>query len=121
MAAIATAAIADIVVLKGGPSINGAVLVPQFALATPYGTLKFKKTDILAVEYKNPPYADSDQVQVDAGTRLSGELGPAVIKVRLQATGQVIAIPKTDIHSLVFFTRRQRLSRATRDALKRAA
>jgi hypothetical protein len=110
--------IRDIVILKNGTSINGEVLVTTFTLQTPYGMLKLAKTDILAIQYKNPPYTLADEVQMSAGTRLEGDLSPEVIRVRIEGTTQVVPIPKKDIHSLVFFTARGKVSAATRKALK---
>jgi hypothetical protein len=113
--------IQEIVVLNDGSSINGEVLVKTFVLKLKYGKLKLAKADILAIEYMNPPFADTDEVQVSAGTRLHGDLSPAVIPVRIEDTTQIVKIPKTDIHSLVFFTARGKVSAATRKALKSAA
>ena len=109
--------IQDLVVLRDGSSVNGEVLVKTFVLTLKFGTLNIAKADILAIEYKNP-FADTDEVQVSAGTRLHGDLAPAVVPVRFEGTTQVLQIPKTDIHSLVFFTARGRVSAATRRALK---
>jgi hypothetical protein len=112
-------AIQDLVVLKDGASINGDVKTIQFILKTKYGQLKLKKTEILSVEYKNPPYAAEDEVQVSAGTRLRGDLLPEKIRVGFEDTTQVVVIPKSDILALIFFTGRSRgVSAATRRALK---
>jgi hypothetical protein len=113
--------ISDVVIIKGGPSVNGEVLVKLFTLITGYGTLKLKKSEILAVEYKNPPFTDRDEVQTHAGTRIPGDLRPEVVPVRLEGTTQILKIPKTDIHSLIFFTGQGRASAATRKALRAVA
>ena len=110
-------AIKELVVFKDGSSINGEVLVKRFILNLKHGTLTLPKSDILSVEYKHPPYTD-DQVYVSAGTKLLGDLTPAVFDVRVENTNQVLTVPKTDVHSLVFFTGRGRVSAATRRALK---
>jgi hypothetical protein len=107
----------EIIILHGGDSLNGVVHVKEFLLKTRYGDLIFKKKQILAIEYKNPPFADVDEVQVDAGTRLGGELFPEVIPFEPASTGQVIQIPKGDIHSIVLFITKRRASKATRDAV----
>ena len=107
----------DLVVFKNGSSINGEVLVKRFVLKLKYGTLALPKSDILSVEYTHPPYTD-DQVYMSAGTKLLGDLTPAVFDVRVENTNQVLRLPKTDVHSLVFFTGSVRVSAATRRALK---
>jgi len=113
--------IQEIVILKNGSSINGEVLVKQFVLKLQVGTLKLKKVDILSIEYKNPPFAITDEVKVSAGTRLQGELSPSVIPVRFEDTTQVLRILKTDIHSIVLFTGQGRVSAATRKVLESVA
>ena len=113
--------IQDIVILNDGSSINGEVLVKQFVLKLPFGTLKIAKSDILAIEFKHPPSTDTDEVQVSAGTRLHGDLSPSVVPVRFEGTTQVVKIPKIDIHSLIFFTGQGKVSAATRKALKSVA
>ena len=114
--------IKDIVILNDTSSINGEVLVKQFKLKLPYdGTIPLAKARILAIELKHPPHPDTDEVQVDAGTRLYGDLSPSVIPVRLADTTVVVTIPKADIHTLIFFTAKGKVSAATRKALKTVA
>ena len=113
--------IQELIVLKDGSSINGEVLVKTFVLKLQFGTLKLAKSDILTIEYKNPPFALADEFRVSAGTRLHGDSSPAVIPVRVEHTAQILRIPKTDIHSLVFFTAKGKVSAATRKALKSVA
>jgi hypothetical protein len=110
--------IQEIVILNDGSTINGEVLLKQFVLKLKYGQLKLSKLDILSIEFKHPPFTDADEVQVSAGTRLRGDLSPAIIPVRIEDSSQVIKIPKTDIHSMVFFTGKRKVSVATRKALK---
>lgn len=98
------AGIGDYIVLKDGTSINGEVLTKEFVLKTKFGKLKFKKSDILTVHYKNPPQFLSDEVRLSAGTRLEGDLQPAVLDIRIEDLDQVVQIDKKDIHTLVFFT-----------------
>lgn len=107
----------EIVVLKNGSLIRGEVLVKQFVLAIQSQTLKLQKADILEIHYKNPPVTITDEVKLSAGTRLDGELSPAIIPVRLENTPQVLRFPKTDIHSIVLFTGRGKVSAATRKML----
>src|SRR5437762_8748683 len=76
----ARSTIHDFVMLKDGTSINGDVKVVTFTLKTKYGTLTIPKADILAIEYRKPPNKLEDEVQISAGTRLRGDLQPAVIK-----------------------------------------
>ncbi len=110
--------IGELIVLKNGTTINGKVLTSRFVLKLKFGTLKLAKSDILSIEYKNPPFINVDEVRVSAGTRLNGDLSPPIIKVRFEDTAQVFDIPKADIHSIVLFTGRSRkLSPATRKAL----
>jgi len=113
--------IQDLVVMVDGSSVNGEVLVKEFTLKLKYGTLKLKKKEILAVDYKNPPFADTDEVQVSAGTRLKGDLHPVVVPVRFESTTQVIDLPKADIRSLVFFLNSRALSKKAKAALKSVA
>jgi hypothetical protein len=114
--------IQDLIILKDGTSINGDVLTSKFVLTLKFGTLKLAKSDILSIEYKNPPFIEVDEVRVSAGTRLRGDLSPEVIPVRFEDTSQVLRIPKSDIHSIVLFTGRiRKLSPATRKALKAVA
>lgn len=96
--------IGDYIVLKDGTSINGEILTKEFVLKTKFGQLKFKKSDILTAHYKNPPQFLSDEVQISAGTRLEGDLLPAVLDIRIEDLDQVVQINKSDIHTLVFFT-----------------
>jgi hypothetical protein len=111
--------IGDLIILKDGTSINGEVLTSKFVLKLKFGTLRLTKSDILSIEYKNPPFIDVDEVRVSAGTRLHGDLLPEVIQVRIEDTSQIFSIPKSDIHSIVLFTgRSRRLSSATRRTLK---
>lgn len=110
--------IQDLIVLKNGTSINGEVLVKTFTLVLPYGKLKLAKRDILSIEYKNPPYATEDQVQVSAGTRLGGDLGPHLLPVQFESTTQILKIPKTDIHSIVLFLEGGKVSAETLKRLK---
>jgi len=109
--------IGELVVIKDGSAINGEVLVKEFVLKLKYGTLTLAKSDMLSVEYQHPPYPD-DQVQVSAGTKLHGDLTPAVFDVRVENTSQVLTVPKTDVHTLVFFTGDGKVSAPTRKALK---
>ena len=111
--------IADFVQLKNGQYVNGDVKVKIFTIETPYGTLKLSKKDILVITYKNPPYFLSDEAKISAGTRVEGDIGPAVIPVRVEGGSQTLRIPKRDIHSLVFFMGNKRpVSSATRSRLK---
>ena len=110
--------IQDLIVLKNGTSINGDVLVKTFVLVLPYGKLRLAKRDILSIEYKNPPHATDDQVQVSAGTRLGGDLGPDIIPIRFESTTQILKIPKTDIHSIVLFLESGKVSAKTLKLLK---
>ena len=113
-------AIRHIVMLKDGSSLSCEVLVKTFVLTTKFGKLKLPKADILSIEYKNPPYADTDEVQVSAATRFKGDLVPDTISVRIEYTSQIVKIPKSDIHSIVLFTGRGKVSAATRQAIKNA-
>jgi hypothetical protein len=56
-----------------------------------------------------------DEVQIDAATRLYGDLQPAVIKV--EVNGKVLDIPKTDILAIMFMRPIEAVSDATRRAL----
>ena len=109
--------IRELVILKDGTSLSGTVLTSKFVLKMKFGTLKLAKSDILSIEYKNPPFIEFDEVRVSAGSRLHGELSPGVIQVRFENTSQIFSIPKADIHSIVLFTGRT-LSPGTRKALK---
>lgn len=110
--------IADFVQIKNGQYINGIVDVKSFTITTPYGTLKLPKKDILVITYKNPPYFLSDEAKISAGTRLEGDILPAVIPIRVEGGNQTLRIPKRDIHSLVFFMGNKRaLSATTKKAL----
>ncbi len=113
-------AIREAVLLRDGTAINGEVLVKEFVLKTKFGTLTLAKSDILSVEYRNPVHVD-DEVQVSAGTKLHGDLDPAVVPVRIEDSSNVLNIPKTDIHTLVFFTGTRKVSQTTRRALKRGS
>jgi hypothetical protein len=113
--------IQDIVVLKNLSRINGEVLVKKFILKLDVGTLELKKEDILSIEYKNPPHTKTDDVKVRGGTHLHGDLSPSVIPVRFGSTNQVLNIPKTDIHTIILFIGRGRVSAATRKLLKSVA
>ena len=111
--------IKDLIVFKDGESVNGELLTSKFVLKTKYGQLPISKADILAIEYKNPPFSEEDEVQATIGSCLSGELFPEVIQFRFENTSQTLNIPKSDIHSIVFFVgRTRRLSGNTRKALK---
>ena len=107
--------IADFVQLKNGQYINGSIDVSIFTIKTPYGTLRVRKKDILNITYKNPPYFLADEAKLSAGTRIEGDILPAVIPVRVEGEGPALRIPKKDIHTLVFFLGRKRsISTATR-------
>ena len=108
----------DIVVLKDGSSINGDVKVATFTLKLKYGSLAIPKGDILEIEYRNPPNTPQDEVQISAGTRLRGDLEPAMIKINVDGLGD-IQIPKTDILAMVLQRPIDTLSPATRKALRR--
>ena len=111
--------IQELIVLKNGKSIHGALRTDPFTLRTEFGALKLRKRDILSIEYKNLPYMLQDEVQVSAGTRIGGELLPAKIRIALDNTGQIIVIPKSDILAIVLFTGRSRpVSAATRRLLR---
>lgn len=111
--------IREVIILKDGSSINGEVLVKKFVLTMSYGELKFAKSEILHIEYANPPYLFADEIRISAGTKLSGMIGPDVIPVKIDGTGQRIEIPKSAIHSLIFFTLGKRLlPKALRQQLK---
>ncbi len=111
--------IRDLTILRDGTSISGDVLISRFVLKLKFGTLKLAKSDILSIEYRNPPFIDVDEVRVSAGTRLHGDLSPEVIRIRFEDTSQVLNIPKSDIHSIVLFTgRASRVSWSTRKGLK---
>jgi hypothetical protein len=109
--------IADFVMLKNGQSINGIVDVAVFTIETAYGKLKFKKTEIHTIHYKNPPHFLSDEIQVSAGTRLEGNVLPDVVPIRVEGQ-QLIRVPKKDLHTLVFFMSNTRsISNKTRKLL----
>lgn len=107
----------DIIVLKDSESINGDVKTDDFVLKAKYADIPLKKKDMLAVEYRKPPNKMQDEVQIDAGTRLYGDLQPAVVKV--EVNGKVIDIPKADILAIMFMRPIGTLSEATRRALGR--
>ena len=110
--------IQDIVQLKDGQSSNGEVKVAEFTLKTRYGTLTIPKKDILAIEYRKPPNKLEDEVQISAGTRLRGDLLPAVIKVNADGLGD-LDIPKTDILAIMIQRPIEDVTDATRKALGR--
>jgi hypothetical protein len=105
----------DIIILKDSESINGDVKTDDFTLKTRYGSIPLKKKDMLAIEYRKPPNKVQDEVQIDAATRLYGDLQPAVIKV--EVNGKVLDIPKTDILAIMFMRPIEAVSDATRRAL----
>jgi hypothetical protein len=113
--------ILDLIILKGGvSSINGIVLTQNFVLKTGWGNLNFSKSQILEIHYRNPPTILRDTILVSqAGTRLEGDLYPDPIRVDIDGTGQVVAIPKKDMISIVLLTNHPlgKLSRKTRKAL----
>jgi hypothetical protein len=110
----------DFVMLKDGTSINGDVKTDSFTLKTKYGPLNLAKKDMLAVEYRKPPNKMEDEVQVSAGTRLAGDLQPAVLKIRVENLGE-LDIPKTEILAIMFQRPIEDLSEPTRKALGRGA
>lgn len=110
--------IPDHIVINNGESINGEVLVNTFGLKTKYGNLKIAKSDIREIDFRNPPYTQSDQVVISAGTRLSGDVTPAIIPVRVEQTSATLKIPKTDLRTLLFFKTKGKVSAATRKAIK---
>jgi hypothetical protein len=107
----------DFIILKDSESINGAVKTDDFTLKTKYASIPLKKKDMLAVEYRKPPNKIQDEVQIDAVTRLYGDLQPAIIKV--EVNGKVLDIPKTDILAIMFMRPIETVSEATRRALGR--
>jgi hypothetical protein len=112
--------ILDLMVLKGGSSINGVVLTQNFILKTGWGNLSFKKSQILEIHYRNPLTVLKDRILVSqAGTSIEGELFPDPIRIDIDGTGQVVAIPKKDIISIVLLTNHPlgKLSRKTRKVL----
>jgi hypothetical protein len=110
--------IADFIQLKNGQYVNGVVEVKVFTIKTPYGTLKLPKKEILVITYKNPPHFLSDEAKISAGTRLEGDISPSTISIRVEGGSQTLRIPKSDIHSLVFFMSNKRsISSATRRRL----
>ena len=110
--------IRDFLMLKDGTSINGDVKVAEFVLTTKYGVQRIPKLDVLEIEYRKPPNLPEDEIQVSAGTRMRGDVGPAVLKVDVDGFG-VIDIPKSDILSIVISRPLESLSPATRKALQR--
>ncbi len=114
----AKSTIQDIVVLKHGKSINGDVKVPVFTLKTQYGTLSIPKNGILEIEYRKPPNTPEDEVQISAGTRLRGDLDPAMVKVNVDGLGD-LDIPKSDILAIIIQRPIKDVSEATRKALGR--
>jgi hypothetical protein len=115
--------ILDLIVLRGGSSVNGMVLTQNFVLKTSWGgNLNFTKSQILEIHYRNPPTVQLDRILVSqAGTWLEGELLPDRVRVDIDGTGQVVDIPKKDIISIVMLTNHPlgKLSGKTRKALTR--
>lgn len=114
------AGINDFIMFKDGTSINGEVLTKKFGLKTKFGSLDLKKSDILTVHYKNPPQFLLDEVRLSAGTKLEGDMLPAVLDIRIEDLDQVAHINKSDIHTLVFFTgSRKKISEKTKKLVAR--
>ena len=107
----------DIIVLKDSESINGDVKTDSYVLKAKYGDIPLKKKDMLAIEYRKPPNKTQDEVQIDAGTRLYGDMQPAVIQV--EVNGKVLSIPKADILAIMFMRPIGTVSEATLRALGR--
>lgn len=110
--------IRDFIMLKDGTSINGDVKVVEFILKTKYGSLPIPKLDVLEIEYRKPPNLPEDEIQVSAGTRMRGDVGPAVLKVDVDGLG-LVDIPKSDILAIVISRPLENLSPATKKALQR--
>lgn len=110
--------IRDFIMLKDGTSINGDVKVVEFILKTKYGSLPIPKLDVLEIEYRKPPNLPEDEIQVSAGTRMRGDVGPAVLKVDVEGLG-LVDIPKSDILAIVISRPLENLSPATKKALQR--
>ena len=113
----ANSVIHDLVMLKSGKSINGEVLTTPFTLKTAYGSLSIPKKDMLMIEYKKPPNLMEDVVQISAGSRLSGDLLPDKVKVKVENLG-TLEIPKVDILVILFQRPIEDVSPATKKALE---
>jgi hypothetical protein len=95
--------ITDTVVLEDGQSLAGGIQANVFVVKARYGSLKLPKGDTRALYFKNPPTVREHEVQVSESTRLSRDVGPAVIPVKLEKSGSLVRIPKSDIAGFVMF------------------
>lgn len=92
----------NILVMKTGEALVGKILDREFTVAASFGDLVFKSTQIVHIHFAGVPGYPQDELQIVSGDRVKGDVSPRRIRLKLEASGQEVRVPTSQIHTALF-------------------
>ena len=89
----------DIVIGRTGDSLTGKVLDRSLTIRSGLGALEVELQRIRWVHFQNPPEFERDELWLDSGDRVSGQIEGTGI--RFKGPGGTLEIPYASIHTIV--------------------
>lgn len=90
----------DILIGRNGDSLTGKVLDRSLTIRSGLGALEVELRRIRWVHFRNPPEFERDELWLDSGDRVSGEIEGTGIRFKAPG-GKTLEIPYASIHTIV--------------------
>lgn len=93
-----------LLVLRDGQSLSGLAQPKTYAVEHELGNFKVPATSIVHIHFQNGTPQPTDEILIRNGTNLRGDVLPDPIPFKITETGQVMKVPQSKIHTLIFIS-----------------